>query len=343
MSNASPLLPKPPVGIIDSITSGFEVVNGRLVLALFPLALDVFLWLGPKLSIQPLLPPLLTGLQSFYAYSGDPNITQQFDLVKTALNEFGAQYNVFSALSTAPLGVPSFMGGPRPEAMPAGVPVVTWPINQPLLFVLLFGVLTLAGLFLGALYFGGIAQQVREARLDVLKLLQQVWPDWIRLTVFLVLMLVIVGIVTFPILMVSSLISLFSPLIGAVVSALAVTVIMWLVFYVGFTVQGIVLMRRGLFGAMWDSLRVAQGSFAHAAGLYILVVVINLGLGALWSLASPSSWVMLAALGGHALVSTALVAATFVFYKDRYRWWAEMRQARAALAAKQPPALKKKA
>lgn len=342
MSTAAPSLPKPPVGIIDSITSGFEVVNGRLVLALFPLVLDVFLWLGPKLSIQPLVPPLIAGLESFYNYSGDPQVAQQFDVVKTSLNELGAQYNVFSALSTAPLGVPSFMGGPRPEAMPAGVPMVVWPIDQPLVFVMLFGLFTLAGLFLGALYFGGIAQQVREGRLDIGKLLWQVWPDWIRLTVFLALMLVILGIVTFPFLMVSSVVSLFSPLVGALVSALALTVVMWVIFYAGFTVQGMVLLRRGLFGAMWDSLRVAQGSFAYAAGLYILVVIINLGLSAVWGLASPSSWVMLAALGGHALVSTALVAATFVFYKDRYRWWVEMRQARAAVAAKQPPILKGK-
>jgi hypothetical protein len=45
-----------------------------------------------------------------------------------------------------------------------------------------------------------------------------------------------------------------------------------------------------------------------------------------WNLPAPDSWVTLAGIGGHAFVSTGLVTATFVFYKDRYRWWVEMRQ-----------------
>ncbi len=335
---AAPALPKPPKGIVDSITSGFEVVNGRLVLALFPLVLDLFLWLGPKLSIQPLVPPVLNMLESLSLAGGDPQLIQQYAAVRSAIADFGAQYNLFTALSTAPLGVPSLMGGQGLEAVPAGFPVVVWPVGSPLALIALFGVFTLAGLFLGALYFGSIAQQVREARLDLPKLWRQVWPDWIRLTAFLALVLAVLGIGIFPVLVVSSALSLISPLAGALTSALAFTLGMWVVFCVGFTVQGIVLLRRGLLAALWDSLRVAQASFPYVAGLYLLVLVINLGLGVLWNLASPRSWVMLAALGGHALVSTALVAATFVFYQDRHRWWLEMRQARTAQRATQSQA-----
>ena len=55
--------------------------------------------------------------------------------------------------------------------------------------------------------------------------------------------------------------------------------------------------------------------------------VVSLLLTVVWSLVAPDSWGTLAALGGNALVTTALVAAAFVFYQDRYRWWGEMRAA----------------
>jgi hypothetical protein len=67
--------------------------------------------------------------------------------------------------------------------------------------------------------------------------------------------------------------------------------------------------------------------------LYITVVVLNFGLGIVWNIPADDSWLLLLGLVGHALVSTALVAATFVFYQDRYRWWLEMRQALQAQAA----------
>lgn len=336
-------LPKPPLGIIDSITSGFEVVNSRLALAVLPLALDLFLWLGPKLSIQPLMPPLFKGLQFLYTYGGDASMAQQFEAVRSALTDFAAQYNVFSALSIPALGLPSFMWGRMPATVPPGYPAVVVPVTDPLFYVVLLGAFTLAGLFLGALFFGTIAQQVGEKRMSWLKLGRQVWFDWARLTVFGLLVLLILGMVTVPVMMIGSLIAQFIPLVGALLSAAALTLGMWLLFYVGFTVQGIVLRRRGLFGAVWDSLRVVQGSMAHTAGLYGLILIISWGLSVLWNLASPDSWVMLAALAGHALVSTALVAATFVFYQDRYRWWAEMRQVRAAQGARPNPQAKRNA
>ena len=72
----------------------------------------------------------------------------------------------------------------------------------------------------------------------------------------------------------------------------------------------------------------AQWNLAATAGFYTTLFLISLVLTAIWTLVTPDSWVTLAALGGNALVSTALVAAMFAFYQDRYRWWVEMRQVR---------------
>ena len=63
----------------------------------------------------------------------------------------------------------------------------------------------------------------------------------------------------------------------------------------------------------------------------------------LWNIPADSSWLLLLGLGGHAFISTALVAATFVFYQDRYRWWIEMRQTLMARAEADRRGLNRKA
>jgi len=47
------------LGLIDTLSSGFKVVQRRPWLILPPVLLDLWLWLGPRWSIQPLADSLL--------------------------------------------------------------------------------------------------------------------------------------------------------------------------------------------------------------------------------------------------------------------------------------------
>jgi len=325
--------PAPPLGVVGALVAGFETVNARLDLILLPLALDLFLWLGPHVSVQPLADRLIGIMR--VPPGTDAATRRNFEVLRDALADaladYGAHFNLFSILSTAPLGLPSLLAGRAPVEAP-GLDLAIWPVESVLLYVLLFGVFVLAGLFLGALYFGSIAQQVRSARLNVRQLLGQVWGDWARLTALAVIILIVLLVPGIPLLIMSGVLTSFSPLVGGLVWLVGVTVLLWLLFYAGFALHGIILQRRGLFGALWDSARLVQVNLPHTAGLYVVIVLLNMGLGLVWNLPADGSWFLLLGLGGHALVSTALVAATFVFYQDRYRRWTEMREARQARA-----------
>jgi hypothetical protein len=334
-------MPKPPLGVLGALRAGFSVVNNRLELALFPLALDLFLWLGPRLSIKPITTALMQGLEQLAGYSTDPQVAQQMSTMRSFFTDLGNQYNLFSVLSTAPLGVPSLMAGRMADTAPAGVPRAVWPVTSPFFHLDLFILFSLVGLFLGAVYFNCIAQQIRAQRLDVGQLLRQVWGDWVRLAVFAVLAALALALALAPVWVLGVFVAMFFPQVGALVFVATVTVVMWGVFYLCFTVPAMVLQRRGLFGALWDSLRVAQWSLASTVGLYTMLFVISLLLSLVWNLVAPDSWVTLAALGGNALVTTALVAAAFAFYQDRYRWWGEMRQALQANLNRQKAAQSK--
>jgi hypothetical protein len=135
-------------------------------------------------------------------------------------------------------------------------------------------------------------------------------------------------------LLVVSLAETLHPVLGAIGAVIAWSVGMWAVFYAGFTVQGFLLQRQGVWRAFVDSLRVVHYNLSATMRLYLTLFVLTLGLSGIWSLPPDNSWALLIGLAGHALIATVLVTATFVFYKDRYRWWTELQKNQQAQLSK---------
>jgi hypothetical protein len=312
--------------VVASITAGFEAVNAQLGLILLPLVLDLFLWLGPRLSVLPLMQQLVQAMEASATGPDAASMRPMIESVRQTTAVIGDGFNLFRMLSTTPLGVPSLMAARFSAQTPSG-PSLAWPVDNLLVLLFFTGLFLLAGLLLGAIYFGGIAQQVRDGKLNLPELARLIWGDWARVTALGLVLAVVVFTLGAPTLVVASLLVLLSPILANIVTILGATVILWIVIFGSFTLPGIVLQRRGLFGALWDSLRLVQSSVPQTTALYLAVVLINVGLGFVWNLPADDSWFLLIGLAGHALVSTALIAATFVFYKDRYRWWLETQRA----------------
>jgi hypothetical protein len=167
---------------------------------------------------------------------------------------------------------------------------------------------------------------VRDRRLDPARLLRTVWGDWARLTALMALAVLFLIIAGTPMFIISMVFWLINPALGNLAWILAFTLLLWGLFYAGFALHAMLLARRGLWGALWDSVRMVQFNLPHVGSLLVLMVLINIGLSLVWNLPSDSSWLLGLGLAAHALIYTALVAASFVFYQDRYRWWLEMRE-----------------
>lgn len=325
VTSQRPRAPAPPLGVIPALIAGFETINTCLWLVLPPVMLDLFLWLGPRLSIMPLILRTLGLLEQAMAGPDAAALEPMLANTRLQLLALGRTFNLFAVLSTTPLGVPSLMAARGPSLTPWGGPLV-WPVDSALVYLLLFGGFSVAGLGLGAAFFGGIAQQVRDKRLSPGRLLRQVWGDWVRLIALALAMLVVVGILGGPTLVLAYLFSLIHPVLGSLTSIVGATVILWALLFSAYTLPGIVLQRRGFFGAVWDSLRLVQVSLPQTTSLLLAVVLLNIGLGLVWNLAADDSWLMLVGIGAHGVVAASLIAGAFVFYQDRYRWWLETQQ-----------------
>ena len=108
-----------------------------------------------------------------------------------------------------------------------------------------------------------------------------------------------------------------APLLGLLVWAFGMGLGSYIMLHFLFVVHGILIGRRGLLRAVWESVLLIHTQFPSVIGLVVLVVVIYKGLGFVWSLPSGDSWSLLIGILGNGCIATGLTAATFVFYQER--------------------------
>jgi len=314
--------PAPPIGVIESLTSGFDTVVNRLYLILIPVVVDVILWLGPRISYKQ-------ALRVF----GTPDLGIQFGegfqrlLFPLSPEQY---FHPMSATQYLPaLAMPSVLNSRDAAQLPFALTPPVWSIPTFAGMLLLFLGSLQIGLIVLVPYLGLIAQAVNHNPID--------WRGLLRRSLLIIgQVLAIEGVVAVPLFFCLVLVvpEMFvgAPTDPGKVSLLIIPIVifasLWLTVSVllSFTIHSMLLNNRNVLGSMWDSMRVVQWNMPATLALLALVSVIFLGMQVVWRLADPGSWITLAAIGGNAFISTGLAAATFVFFKDRYRYWSEFRE-----------------
>jgi hypothetical protein len=301
-----------PLGIMDSLNAGFGVAAQKLNLLLIPFMLDLFLWLGPRLSPSPIVSELTA---RFRAVAGEmPQDSAAF--VEQNIAEIFGSYNLFSALSTWPLGVPSLLAGSELGANPLGTPPVIQVHGLNALLVWLFS-LALVGLLAGSFYMGLIARWVGKSRASLRTWLKRTWLHWARIVAFVLVVLLCSFFLSVPLFLLAEVAAIIFPPLATLVLLIGVGAGMWGVFHLFFTVHGILLDDMKPLPAMRHSTRLVCQHRASSVGLVLITVVISLGLSTIWHMPPPDSWLRLTAIAGNAFVNTGLTAATFVYYRER--------------------------
>jgi hypothetical protein len=328
-----------PLGVIGSLTTGFEMVGRHLWLVVLPMLLDLLLWLGPRLS--PL--PLLRRFARFLVAQPMPDAaaTEQVELMVELLDQFGDRFNLFSLLSSLPLlNVPSLLARRAPAlASPLGEPG-TMLVGSVLVLMAWAVVLMPFGLVLGFLYLNGLARHVRALRsaggsgsgagetdgTEDRSWLSRFLIKLVNVFLFATILLVL-GMIAVPLWSLAvGTIMLIAPLFGFLAWAISVGLAGYLALHLLFVLPGVLVGERGLFRATLESFVMIQTQFPSVVGLILAVVVIYEGLGFIWSLPSSDSWALLVGILGNGCIATGLTAATFVFYQERVGQLPELRR-----------------
>jgi len=315
-----------PLGAIGSLRVGFEVVGRHLWLIILPVLLDLFLWLGPRLSAAPLFKRLAAYLVA--QPMPDPTMAPQVEQAVQLLEQTGERFNLFALLAAVPLlDVPSLLARRVPEMM---TPLGESPellITGVLALMAWVAVLIPAGPVLGFVYLNSLARRVRAARIAEGKNkvgaagrvfeTSSVTRKLISMFLFITGLLM-AGMLLAPLwsLMVG-IVLMVAPPIGFLVWILSVAFGGYLALHLMFVVHGVLLGERGLFRATVESFMLIQTQFSSAVALVLLVLVIYEGLGFIWSLPSDGSWTLVVGILGNGCIATGLTAATFVFYQER--------------------------
>jgi len=141
----------PPPGIIGSLRAGFDAVSSHVGLILLPVLLDVFLWLGPRLSVDGLINPFLNIIfnQARLTLTSSADVSR-FAEFQSVFREVIERFNLLSLLGklqTFPIGISSLLAQTMPVETPFGSQQVVQVSSVPGLIGLAF-LLILAGWFI---------------------------------------------------------------------------------------------------------------------------------------------------------------------------------------------------
>jgi hypothetical protein len=304
----------PPPGLLASLMAGFDSVANHIAVILPPVLLDLFLWLGPHLRLKEFLQPFIDSLPSL-AKAFPSNVTDlaSVQTIQTAWTGIANEFNLFILLRTYPIGITSLLSSEMPTQNPFGVPVNLDAGS----FISILGwaiLLALVGWILGAMYYYWVSSVALEPEVRSLSrsLMQVVFLSLIWMG-----LLFVVGL---PALVILSILTAISPVLGQVVLFAGAIILIWMVMPVFFSAHGIFTYQLDAFRAILGSLRMVRFTLPNT-GLFLLAfVILNEGLNFLWNTPHLDSWWMLVGIAGHAFVSTALLAASFVYYRNINAW-----------------------
>lgn len=302
-------------GVIDTLSAGYATVNRFFWIIAIPVLLDLFLWLGPRLSLMPLVQETLDRLQ---VPAGLPaEMLQGYQDARGGLLRAGESFNLFSLLATHYPGIPSLMSA-------RGGTGVILAVSDPLAASALFLLLPVLGIGLASVYYLWIGLQVERNSAGAGRWWSAVRRTWLRLLAFVLLALGVLLLLGLPVMVLALLVgSLSSSALGFLAAFFWVAAI-WVQFYLFFVVEAMVISDVGPIQAVRNSVAVVKSNLGSSLGLVVLVWVITLGMPIVWDALAQNLVGILVGIVGNAYISTGLAAASMIFYRDRFARCAEV-------------------
>ncbi len=303
-------LPNP----VLALRKGFDAVANHVVLILFPLILDLWIWLGPHLQVKQIVNDMVQWITQTAV--SDPNYQPgMLDSSLELLATMQERLNVMIFLRTYPVGVPSLMSGSLPLASPLGTPQL---IDVPSASAVIgwWMVLGMVGLVFGSLYFLLVARVTQAEQIRLSETLRH-WPGAALQTVFLsLLLLAMAAAISAPASCMLTLVAQAGGGLGQTALIVLMVLVMWVAFPLLFSPHGIYVNGATMMVSLRKSLQITRLTFPTTSLLFLVVLVASQLLDTLWRVPPEDSWLMIAGLIGHAFLATALLATTFVYYRD---------------------------
>ena len=303
--------------MFPTLIKGFNTIANHWYLILFPIIMDVLLWLGPKIKVKTLLTPFINLMTENVLKLSPPELQTTAQTYQSIWNQLIDQFNLTTMVRTFPIGVPSIIARQSPLTSPLGqgisyeIPSINW------IFIAL-GLLLLVGFLLGSVYFFLISQVTATEKSQLS--LREVFSAYLQSLVMFCLMIILLILISAPLLMLLSILSLINLGIGQFFMMMAAFLLLWLLMPLVFSPHGIFVLKQKALPSMLISVRLVR-LFLPGTGLFIMTtILLSEGLNMLWTLPDPDSWMTLLGIGGHGFILTGVLAASFIYYREGLKW-----------------------
>jgi len=307
----------PPPGVISSLRTGFEVVSSHVWLIFAPIALDVFLWLGPRLGAGKLFSSIVAGLIEIMAGTR-PFPPQDVQLLNDSVGFF-SRLNLLSWLRTFPVGIPSLEAYSFQNELQLQTPLGLPDVLQIGSFPGFAGwglLLTLAGWIGGGLYFRWVSVTTLGEEAAGISPLRAIAQTFLLSSGWIVIAMIIFA----PLSFILGLLTAISPVLSNSLVIVILLLSYWLIVPVFFMPHGIFARKQNALYSVLSSLRMSRFTLPTSGMFVFSVFLLARGLSYLWSVPKNDSWMTLVGISGHAFITTALLAASFVYYRDMNVW-----------------------
>ena len=95
---------------------------------------------------------------------------------------------------------------------------------------------------------------------------------------------------------------------------------MWAIVPLYFWSHGIFLKKQNVFTSMLSSFQLTRFTLPTSSMFVLTIFLLAVGLNFLWSIPPTDSWMTIVGIFGHSFVSTALLASSFIYYRDMNIW-----------------------
>lgn len=291
-------------GVIETIGNAFALLNKRPYLVVAPLILDLFLWLGYRLSLEPLTNTIVRWLGSVPSTDA-----ATVDRIKS----LGTSFNLFELLA---ISTPTMVTRASADTV-AGATSYTfsaspWWVLPPLALVL-----SVAGVMIGVVYLTLLGYLVRGESLASTAVIRASAVNTVRTIGYILLVIGIVLLVSLPVFMLSGILLAFGISIVPLTAVFVFLGAMWAYVLLYFAQDAIIISSAGPARAIYLSYHVVRANFWPSVGLIVATMIIQIGTPLALIIFTRQTFGVPIAFLIHAYILTGLAVAAMLFYRDR--------------------------
>ena len=310
------------LGVIDALSGGFELVLRHPWVVLIPIALDLFLWLGPQINAKPLFDQAIAFLSTSAPADASAETLQNIDAVKSALQTAGDTVNVFGVMS---LGLfPTLFNVRPPETDWARAVWFVVPDGAALMLMSL--PLALFGVLIASIYLESIARAVRQKSGGAQTLAPRLIKSYVTLVALAFLVLVGLFAFAFPVALGATIVSMLSAGLGVFMLLGGSLIVLWAALYLAFAIPSIFVSGSSAAQAVLNSVSIFHFNFSPAISLVFLTYLIQMGFAFIWQQFTGTTWGVVLDVVANAFLGSGLIAALMLFYNDRFTWLTQVRE-----------------